>query len=165
MPNEVVLTCKMPSSSNPFSAYRITTKPVVHKESGSCFDTTKRLSYKSSGSIDLASPPLPADGAFSSNKPVTRPSPSQFLCKGTGVGGHSGVEARNAIVKSRPPKSERRKSKPISMVERPNPPNTEFRKFYERGDLPILVDHRSGGNSLAWKVDIKKVSRTTHTPG
>ena len=35
---------------------------------------------------------------------------------------------------------------------RPNPPNSEFRRFYERGDLPVMVEHRSGGNHIKWKV-------------
>ena len=28
-----------------------------------------------------------------------------------------------------------------SIMPRANPPNSEFRRFYERGDLPIAVDH------------------------
>lgn len=35
---------------------------------------------------------------------------------------------------------------------RSNPPNTTFRKFYERGDLPISVDHKSFKNTIKWKV-------------
>ena len=39
-------------------------------------------------------------------------------------------------------------SKPIerpkagALQRRPNPPNTEFRRFYERGDLPMSIEHR-----------------------
>jgi hypothetical protein len=36
--------------------------------------------------------------------------------------------------------------------QRPNPPNTTFRRFYERGDLPISVDHKSFKNAIKWKV-------------
>lgn len=35
---------------------------------------------------------------------------------------------------------------------RANLPNTTFRKFYERGDLPISVDHKSFKNTIKWKV-------------
>jgi hypothetical protein len=35
---------------------------------------------------------------------------------------------------------------------RDNPPNTAFRRFYERGDLPISVDHKSFKNAIKWKV-------------
>jgi hypothetical protein len=39
-----------------------------------------------------------------------------------------------------------------AMQPRINPPNTTFRKFYERGDLPISVDHKSFKNTIKWKV-------------
>ena len=35
---------------------------------------------------------------------------------------------------------------------RPNPPNTAFRRFYERSDLPITLEHRSAKTGLQWKV-------------
>ncbi|ERE86369.1 parkin coregulated protein [Cricetulus griseus] len=36
--------------------------------------------------------------------------------------------------------------------ERPTKP-TAFRKFYERGDFPIALEHDSKGNKIAWKLD------------
>lgn len=44
-----------------------------------------------------------------------------------------------------------------AFMERPNPPNTEFRRFYERGDLPVQIDHGGVHNRIAWKVAINKV--------
>lgn len=35
--------------------------------------------------------------------------------------------------------------------ERPTKP-TAFRKFYERGDFPIAIEHDTKGNRIAWKV-------------
>ncbi|ELW63285.1 Parkin coregulated protein [Tupaia chinensis] len=35
--------------------------------------------------------------------------------------------------------------------ERPIKP-TAFRKFYERGDFPIALEHDSKGNKIAWKL-------------
>uniref|UniRef100_A0A8D0H5U4 Parkin coregulated gene protein n=1 Tax=Sphenodon punctatus TaxID=8508 RepID=A0A8D0H5U4_SPHPU len=35
--------------------------------------------------------------------------------------------------------------------ERPTKP-TAFRKFYERGDFPIALEHDTRGNKIAWKV-------------
>lgn len=35
--------------------------------------------------------------------------------------------------------------------ERPARP-TSFRKFYERGDFPIALDHDIKGNHISWKV-------------
>jgi len=37
--------------------------------------------------------------------------------------------------------------------ERPSKP-TAFRKFYERGDFPIALEHDTKGNRIAWKVYI-----------
>ena len=37
---------------------------------------------------------------------------------------------------------------------RSNPPNTAFRRFYERGDLPIAVEHRGMKNVISWKVTL-----------
>ena len=34
---------------------------------------------------------------------------------------------------------------------------TEFRRFYERGDFPLSVEHDTRGNKLAWKVDIDQL--------
>lgn len=47
---------------------------------------------------------------------------------------------------------------------RPNPPNTEFRRFYERGDLPISIEHRGVGNRIQWKVDIEKLDYHHYLP-
>ena len=38
------------------------------------------------------------------------------------------------------------------MSPRDNPPNTDFRRFYERGDLPIRAVHVSAGIRVGWKV-------------
>ena len=32
---------------------------------------------------------------------------------------------------------------------------TNFRKFYERGDFPIALEHDTKGNKIAWKVSDK----------
>jgi len=48
--------------------------------------------------------------------------------------------------------------------ERHNPPNTEFRRFYERGDLPIQIEHRGVHNRIGWKVDIEKLDYHHYLP-
>ena len=48
--------------------------------------------------------------------------------------------------------------------QRANPPNTEFRRFYERGDLPIQVEHRGVHNRIGWKVDIEKLDYHHYLP-
>lgn len=62
------------------------------------------------------------------------------------------------------------RKQPDAYKERANLPDTTFRKyvfygvigdfrcrFYERGDLPIQMDHGGVRNMIAWKVDITKV--------
>ena len=39
-----------------------------------------------------------------------------------------------------------------AFVARDNPPNTQFRRFYERGDLPVAVEHKAVKNVISWKV-------------
>lgn len=40
-----------------------------------------------------------------------------------------------------------------AFVKKDAPP-TAFRKFYERGDFPIALEHDTKGNKIAWKVCI-----------
>ena len=51
-----------------------------------------------------------------------------------------------------------------AFAPRLNPPNTELRRFYERGDLPIQVDHGGVANRLAWKVEIQKLDFHHYLP-
>eukprot|EP00741_Cyanophora_paradoxa_P003850 tig00000718_g3744.t1 len=41
---------------------------------------------------------------------------------------------------------------------------TEFRRFYDRGDLPIAVEHRGTGNKIQWKVEIEKLDYHHYLP-
>jgi len=41
---------------------------------------------------------------------------------------------------------------------------TEFRRFYDRGDLPIQIFHGSVGGKIAWKVDIEKLDYHHYLP-
>jgi len=41
---------------------------------------------------------------------------------------------------------------------------TAFRKFYERGDLPIAIHHAGLGNKLKWKVEIEKLDYHHYLP-
>jgi hypothetical protein len=42
-------------------------------------------------------------------------------------------------------------------------PSSEFRRFYDRGDLPIQV-HHAASNRIAWKVDIEKLDYHHYLP-
>jgi len=41
---------------------------------------------------------------------------------------------------------------------------TQFRKFYERGDFPIALEHDTKGNKIAWKVEIDKLDFHHYLP-
>merc|ERR1719240_1371576 len=41
---------------------------------------------------------------------------------------------------------------------------SEFRRFYDRGDLPIQIFHGSVGGKIAWKVDIEKLDYHHYLP-
>ncbi|XP_006798551.1 parkin coregulated gene protein [Neolamprologus brichardi] len=47
--------------------------------------------------------------------------------------------------------------------ECPAKPST-FRKYYERGELPIAVKHENRGNSIAWKVDVETLDYHHYLP-
>jgi len=49
-------------------------------------------------------------------------------------------------------------------MERPDPPNTEFRRFYERGDLPVQIEHGGCHNRLTWKVPIERLDFHHYLP-
>ncbi len=66
------------------------------------------------------------------------------------------------------------KNKPKSMFRAPKPragafkrrviPISEFRRYYERGDLPIIIEHAGSGNRIAWKVDIADLDLHHYLP-
>lgn len=44
-----------------------------------------------------------------------------------------------------------------AFAEKPLSQGTSFRKFYNRGDFPIALEHDTKGNKIAWKVSSSKV--------
>jgi len=42
--------------------------------------------------------------------------------------------------------------------------SSEFRRFYDRGDLPLQILHCSTANKIAWKVDIEKLDYHHYLP-
>lgn len=149
----------MPAQSD----LKVRAKGVLNKETGSCFDTTP-VNFISTrpGGHDMLPPKKIDPSAFSGTKVTSKITTDEFLKKGTGTGGTLVI-----------PKSEgepvvsKNKSKTIdfpAFAERPNPPNTEFRRFYERGDLPVQIDHGGVHNRIAWKVDIQKLDFHHYLP-
>jgi len=144
------------------SDLKVRAKPVLFKQTGSCFDTTNIQSIKDRpGGHDLLPAKKIDPSAFSLAKTTSRAQPDPVMKKGTGTGGTL------VIPKAADPMPDAPKKKIVdfqAFAERPNPPNTEFRRFYERGDLPVQIDHGGVHNRIAWKVDIQKLDFHHYLP-
>merc|ERR1711865_338130 len=75
-----------------------------------------------------------------------------------------GDELKNIGQEPWMPKPKPRGSVPKATEERRNPPNTDFRRFYERGDLPIQIDHKACENGLQWKIEIENLDYHHYLP-
>merc|ERR1712087_271836 len=72
-------------------------------------------------------------------------------------GACSSLAKPKPTTKSKPPRSS-------CFAAVPNKKRTEFRRFYERGDLPIQIEHRGVHNRIGWKVDIEKLDYHHYLP-
>uniref|UniRef100_A0A7S2KYE5 Uncharacterized protein n=1 Tax=Leptocylindrus danicus TaxID=163516 RepID=A0A7S2KYE5_9STRA len=140
-------------------------------ETGSCFDATKlgHLSKVRAGGHEALPIKYVDENAFCFVKKTARRTPQEFTRKGTGTGGT--LRIPKPVVPStmpiEPPVLKEKKKKAINFsafAARPNPPNTEFRRFYERGDLPVQIDHGGVHNRIAWKVAIDKLDYHHYLP-
>jgi len=124
------------------------------------YTNTEKITTRAGGHDKL--PPRPIDiSAFSHSKKIQTVSPDNFQKKGTGTGGTV------ALVPAQAPSESKKLPKEIAapaFCPRPNPPNTELRRFYERGDLPVQLDHGGVANRLAWKVEIQKLDFHHYLP-
>jgi len=105
---------------------------------------------------DWAKPAKPAKAAQKTADPAPS-GPKAFLTRSGGNGGScSSLMKGRAAPESKAPRSG-------AFVKRRIPP-TEFRRFYERGDLPIAIQHKGVGNKIDWKVDIEKLDYHHYLP-
>lgn len=157
-------------------------------ETGSCFDATnsKHINVRPGGHEALPKKSLDVS-AFSFNKKTCKKTPEQFQKKGTGPGGTlrppkrdetppefpdenvtpTSTSLRGVLAEKNQNSRPRALSKKLdfqAFLERPNPPNTEFRRFYERGDLPVQIEHGGVHNRIAWKVAIEKLDFHHYLP-
>jgi hypothetical protein len=144
------------------SSLKIQKSRKRNPETGSCFDATnfEKITTRPGGySNDAAS--STDVSAFSLSKSTLKLSPTNFVKKGTGLGG----TVRNLeATRARSASPDRAKKGFGAFRPRPNPPNTELRRFYERGDLPVQIDHGGVCNRLAWKVEINKLDFHHYLP-
>lgn len=82
---------------------------------------------------------------------------TDFLHKRTGSGGLCA-----STMKGRTPPSS--KAPHAGAFRKQVIPPTDFRRRYERGDLPITIQHRSNGRKLEWKVEIEKLDYHHYLP-
>jgi len=142
------------------SDLKVRTQPVHYKATGSCFDITDLSSItERAGGHETTKPRVTNVSAFSLQKVTSRKQAENFTKKGTGTGGTLVRKAPESNAAA-PPTG----AKFQAFMERPNPPNTEFRRFYERGDLPVQVDHGGVSNRIQWKVDIEKLDFHHYLP-
>ncbi|KAJ7534573.1 hypothetical protein O6H91_13G100700 [Diphasiastrum complanatum] len=126
---------------------------VKTKQSLSCFDQTLPVPQsRRAGQHELCCltekelPYWSANSEYIHKMP--RKYPSDYTRKGDGDKIKRG-ELRKIAPKSEPPVAG-------SVKMRDNPPNTLFRKLYERGDLPLQMEHNGAKNSISWKIDAGK---------
>ncbi|KAK9813168.1 hypothetical protein WJX72_010058 [[Myrmecia] bisecta] len=128
---------------------------------GSCFDTsdalnsTVRAGAHPSIHISKAELPVWSKATCSFTLRTEKPTPDHYLRKGEGD--TIKAKAHGSHKRPHPPKSG-------AFASRDNPPNTAFRRFYERGDLPIAVEHRANKNVINWKVDVNKLDYHHYLP-
>jgi hypothetical protein len=88
---------------------------------------------------------------------VTSRGTMEWKQRKSGTGG-----ACSSLLEGKQPESP---SKPVSgALERRAIPATEFRRFYDRGDLPISIEHQGTGNILHWKVSAEKLDYHHYLP-
>ena len=150
------------------ASLKVQQKPKVFKETGSAFDATNFDMIKERAGSTERLPVKDVDtSAFSYSQKTRRRHPTDFQRKHTGFGGSMRSDSlATAMGESLSPQrfSKKKIEKFPAYASRPNPPNSELRRFYERGDLPIQIDHGGVANRLAWKVEISKLDFHHYLP-
>jgi hypothetical protein len=103
-----------------------------------------------------SSPGGAAAAAAAESKAVAQRRLTEFMKSRSGNGGTS-----SSLAKGRqpdPPKAPRAGAKQRRMI-----PQTEFRRFYDRGDLPVAVAHKNK-MTIAWKVLIESLDYHHYLP-
>jgi len=107
--------------------FKVLSKSKAFAETGSAFDTTNVSKIKARAGGHDTIPPKPIDiSAFSYSKHTDKPDPSHFTKRGTGSGGT--LVLRGQESKTQDTKLPKVIAAP-AFCPRPNPPNTELRRF------------------------------------
>lgn len=151
------------------SDIKVRPKPVHFEQTGSCFDATNLQKItERPGGHETCRPRQVDVSAFSLSRTTSRKTANNFTRKGTGTGGTllipKSTNATSSALAVRGPPRTGSAAAFQAFSARPNPPNTEFRRFYERGDLPVQVDHGGVSNRIQWKVQIEKLDFHHYLP-
>lgn len=71
--------------------------------------------------------------------------------------------ASSSLAKGKP-KPRPRKPHAGAKDQRKDTKMTEFKRFYERGDLPLQVSHEGAHRKIAWKVEVEKLDYHHYLP-
>jgi hypothetical protein len=129
------------------------------KQTGSCFDQTIPVDpTRRAGAHTMQAQRVPEYSlALGEHLWPSEPmDPTQYLRKGDGSRVKAG-DFKRPLPRPCPPSAE-------AFAPRDNPPNSQFRKFYERGDLPVAVEHKGTKNVISWKVDPDKLDYHHYLP-
>lgn len=124
--------------------------------------TPNRFMRKHTGSGGTLRPPARDEERPEFPDENVGPPPSAAPSSSSGSGGDP--NRRHPRSSRRLSPDRKRKADFPAFMERPNPPNTEFRRFYERGDLPVQIEHGGCHNRIAWKVAIEKLDFHHYLP-
>jgi len=82
---------------------------------------------------------------------------NKFESKGLGTGGRA-VTTLN-------PKPQWKAPKPVANAfAKREIPLSEFRRYYDRGDLPVKVDHQGSKNLIIWKIPCEELDYHHYLP-
>jgi len=131
-------------------------------KTGSCFDMSKPVSSRAGSHNVEGNVSTKASHEENTPKwcpammchiyPTEKKGPTEYLRKG-------GVNDTISKTSSDP-----KPSAAGAFKKRENPPNTAFRRFYERNDLPVAVEHKGMKNVISWKVDVDKLDYHHYLP-
>lgn len=153
----------LPASAFPSNPSARITKPrIKHKWQGSPFDVTECNPFLPVGEHRPATEKDIDHWAFTCTVPTEKKS------VGSGMKGHTGM---GGTMRPSPAAKETFKTHTPSFKvsqrateRRSNPPNTLFRRYLERGDLPLIVEHGSSGPRPGWKVEVTKLDYHHYLP-
>jgi len=133
--------------------------PKSTPQTGSCFDQTLPISAgrRAGGhTMQTAGVPKFSNPTITHRWPLDHPEPQEYLKKGDGEKVKLGL-LKKVEPPCGPPKAD-------AFKPRDNPPNSQFRKFYERGDLPVAIEHKGMKNVISWKVEVDKLDYHHYLP-